>query len=229
LQALVSFLGLTAHGALSVIDKPCVVPIARDHRLFYFINTLSIAASAIETTICLVTRQPIPTGPEAGISLDCEAVPLTVRLHASASAFLTALQGGAPAGIRLNIIERPPLDPNLTKTMGLASVLRAMFVPHFVMFIEAYKDWLINNVNKDRYKWPAELSFAVVIRDAISHNGIQIRSKKNDSVSWHGITYSAANTGRDPFSSGDLAFGDLVLLMLDAGRRLDEAGCPIIA
>ena len=214
-----------------MLEGPCDVLLKQGDRLYNTINNIAISASALAISMAVIRNETPPETGHAGIG--CLGRPdLFVKLPASMAAFRAAFQDRRPDFIHFEIAEgsglMAPYDgKGFHQTYGFKGTNRAMFFPHFVDFIERYKDWIYNNISGDRYQLPSEMCFALVIRDAISHNGIDIWNKK-ESVTWGARTYSAKDNGRDPFLTNELALGDLVLLMIEVSILLNDAKCPVL-
>ncbi|MCS3729223.1 hypothetical protein [Bradyrhizobium betae] len=108
---------------------------------------------------------------------------------------------------------------------GLASIYISILAPIFVQFFESYNDWLYQK-HKHPDNWPEVWRFGRIVRNAIAHGGkIDVRQKEAP-ASWRGLSYSAADNGRDIVSRvGDLATGDVFTLMIEMSEELDNQGC----
>jgi hypothetical protein len=108
----------------------------------------------------------------------------------------------------------------------LDQMIGALFVLHF----ETCRDWLEANNYNDTTAWPMRIDFARTVRNAVSHAGqLEIRKTKRGNVyrtvTWHGLSYSIADHGRQILGS-DLYGPDLVALMLDVDDELVVLGAP---
>jgi hypothetical protein len=101
-----------------------------------------------------------------------------------------------------------------------------IILPFFVEFYEDYRPWLSLNVS--RAAWPSVWQFGCLVRNTASHGGgkLHIDDPAFAPVTWHSLTYGPPENGRQIFG-GDLAFGDIFLLMLEMNDALDHLGCPM--
>jgi hypothetical protein len=141
-----------------------------------------------------------------------------------------AIAGGRPNAIEVVLCPleealRPFTIPSVT-TGGLQNVLFAVCQPIFLMFFERYNVWLTDNLG-DAVNWPMTLNFARVVRNAIAHGAISIRSRAAPPVSWKALSYSYADSGRRIIGT-DLNVADLIGLMLEADEELSRIGVPIL-
>ena len=104
----------------------------------------------------------------------------------------------------------------ISRGFALASLLTLTASPVFAQF----------NLG-DAVNWPPTLNFARVVRNAIAHGKINIRNPNAPPVTWRGLTYSYADSGKDVITQ-DFGLGDLVGLMLDANDELDAMGAPTL-
>ncbi|MEA2876144.1 MAG: hypothetical protein QOF14_1340 [Hyphomicrobiales bacterium] len=202
-----------------MIEGPCIFILKPGDRLFASLHSIVFVTSAIAISAATVCGVAAPTKGQAPFV--CLAKPfLLVKLPCSTLAFQQWIYEEPPS-FHLEIAD----GTNAPDPGKLSSAARALLFPHFVEFFERHKNWMHQNIHKDRYRWPTELCFASIVRDAISHNNIRIRNK-NETVSWGIRTYSAADNDRDPFENGELGLGDLILLMAEMSLRLNDLKCP---
>lgn len=156
----------------------------------------------------------------------CKQFTLKIR-HPTGGLLETALAGQPIKVLPLEIITEPLTQMrNSVSTPAFQEIITNAISPIFVSYYENQKPWLEANVSNDTYQWPQEWNFARIVRNAASHSGtLDWRNPKAKSISWHHITYSAADKGRR-IVGGDLILGDLLLLMLEMDRALDRLGCP---
>jgi hypothetical protein len=112
---------------------------------------------------------------------------------------------------------------------------RLIAMGSFVTFYENYRPWLeyhavtnfaANKGNAFRY-WPTAWQMGRVVRNAMSHGGcIAWKDKRLPPVTWEGLTYSPADHGRKIFEL-DLTLADLILLLIEMGKALDQLGSPL--
>lgn len=133
------------------------------------------------------------------------------------------------------IIEKTDLDldglPGLKGSKaftapGFIRTLNHLMGPIFIMFFEAYNDWL-DKVLGDAVNWPPTLNFARVIRNCAAHHSIKIRNPGAPAVTWRTMSYGYKDNGRNVIAE-DFELGDLVALMLDVDAELDALGAPIL-
>ena len=92
----------------------------------------------------------------------------------------------------------------------------------FVMYYERFIDWAKQQAAHNIANLEATWGFGRVVRNAIGHAGrITINDKSFAPVSWGGLTYGPAQHGR-PIIGPDLHAPDIMILMLDMDRALDE-------
>lgn len=141
-----------------------------------------------------------------------------------------AMKGEVPDIIDVGLIALEDAQSDLvgeaTTTSGFNHVLGHLVKPVFLAFFERYNVWLTENLG-DAVNWPATLNFARVVRNAIAHGSINIRTPSTPPVVWRGLSYSHADSGRDIFSS-DIGPTDLIGLMIEADWELDAISAPIL-
>lgn len=90
----------------------------------------------------------------------------------------------------------------------------------FLYFYETNKDSFVATFGSDRSAWPMVLRFATVIRNACSHDGkISITNPNAPAATWNGLSYSAADNGKE-ILFGELATADLIVLMHEVSALL---------
>lgn len=206
----------------SIVLKP-------DGRLFEPINDLLIIITAIGNALSQVSEGAI----HLQLENNAELVPAEFEygiVLPTGKALRVAVAGNKPDSIEivLSCIEqaRKPFEIPSVSTNGLQTVIMAVGQPIFLMFFERYNVWLNDNLG-DAVNWPMTLNFARVVRNAIAHGKINIRAKSAPAVTWKGLSYSHADSGRTIIGT-DLNLGDLVGLMIECDEELDRIGAPIL-
>lgn len=108
--------------------------------------------------------------------------------------------------------------PDLPPFAGIAATTQAIGQAIFVAFWETNKQLIIQR-HGHRRNWPMVLQFANVIRDAFSHGGTIAMFAHIPAVTHFGLTYSAADNGRQVLHN-DLSLADIFLLMIDADAAI---------
>ena len=94
----------------------------------------------------------------------------------------------------------------------------------FVIYYENFIGWVKAQASYNIAKFEPTWAFGRVVRNAIGHAGkIAINDKNFASVEWGGIKYGPPENGRMVIGN-DLQAPDLVVLMLDMDRALEEMG-----
>jgi hypothetical protein len=94
----------------------------------------------------------------------------------------------------------------------------------FVLYYEQFADWVKAQAGCDIGKLHPVWGFGRVVRNAIGHAGVvSINDQNFKPVKWEGLTYGPAQNGR-AIIGPDLHAPDLILLMLDMDRALDQMG-----
>lgn len=97
----------------------------------------------------------------------------------------------------------------------------------FASFYHRYNDWLHKNVSKRPSEWPDVLQFARLVRNAIAHDGrTRIRGEREVGARWHHLDYGPERDG-ERIIGPVLSAGDLLILMVEASRKLDSLLAPI--
>jgi hypothetical protein len=111
----------------------------------------------------------------------------------------------ASVPLKLGIFERP-----------LVALGQSMIVNYF----ERECPQIEARYNTDRARWPADWNFARIIRNSAAHNNeVVFSNPKAAPVTWHGLTYSPADNGRQVLHV-DLWPADLIYLMTDLDALL---------
>jgi hypothetical protein len=100
-----------------------------------------------------------------------------------------------------------------------------ILIPFFVEFFEEARPWLDANEGRDFIAWPNIWQFGRLVRNAASHNRLSFNDPKLAPVTWHKLTYGRSQHGRAIFGK-DLAFADLLVLMIVMSDSLDALGAP---
>lgn len=113
-----------------------------------------------------------------------------------------------------------PLDSANTRYVSQPSLLQQKIIGSaFVHFFELIRDKIETKYSSNTLKWPDDLNFARVIRNAYSHGGnIHFLSPTAGAVSWRGLTYSPSNNGKSIHT--DLYVGEIIELMKDIEIRI---------
>jgi hypothetical protein len=89
-------------------------------------------------------------------------------------------------------------------------------------------DFIKSLYGTDQAAWPPFIRFLWVVRNAIAHSGgvITLRNPKLPPAVWGHLSYDFNDFGK-PIIGGDLGFGDLLLLLIEFGRELDQLAAPV--
>lgn len=100
--------------------------------------------------------------------------------------------------------------------------------PIFVEYYETHRSWLEERGMKIS-DWPTSIAFGRVIRNAMSHgNKIKMTDKKQKPVNWRSLKYDISDHDKAVYGVGcDLFILEVILLMFDMSKELDDLGCPI--
>lgn len=113
---------------------------------------------------------------------------------------------------------------NLNHSFG--SIITSVMSGLFVRYYESHQQW-IRDRQTTHLDWPPSLAFGRVIRNAVAHGGRVAESSDRTVVSWHGMTLSKRDNGTPVIGNAGLGpIADLLLLMFDMSRELDQLGCP---
>lgn len=203
-----------------------VLRLTSEHRLFGHITTLLIVNAAIAKAFTITAGIPLDWNVGDYANFQSTQFPqLEVRLPL-VGPIEEAIIDRVPNSLEIAV--GPSTDPASPRTIGSHQRLfNSIIAPVFVEFFEGNTLWLSENVNSDKSKWPEILSFARVVRNAISHSGnITIDNANAIPVSWYRLTYGPEQNKRKIIGM-DLTFADLLVLMLEVSEALDQLGCPV--
>ena len=199
------------------------IRIEQSSRLFEPINDLLIILTAIGYAMSQMGEGAVHLHDESNARLVPEAFDFGLVVP-TGKALKIAIAGGRPNAIEIVLCPleeaRLPFTIPSVSTSGLQSVIFAVGQPIFLMFFERYNVWLTDNLG-DATNWPMTLNFARVVRNAIAHGKINIRSKAAPAVSWKSLSYSHADSGRQIIGT-DMNIADLIGLMLEADEELSR-------
>ena len=136
-----------------------------------------------------------------------------------------------PRGFQLIFSSKPssPSGPQIGPTMfGYKSTTMAITMAIYVAFYERYKEWIEQKFGRDKKAWPPFFNFTRTIRNFIVHHDgkVHFENPKAAAVTWHHITYSPADMGKQAAGHGHISVGDIIVLLVEFGDQLDNAGCP---
>ena len=123
-----------------------------------------------------------------------------------------------------------PLNPNETQTVvrGYGRNVLEAITPVYVDFFEKHRRWLKAKFGGDANAWPPLFNFSRAIRNFISHRSgcVDFENMKAPPVTWHHLTYSPADMGKQVIGS-DFDLADLIVLLFEVSDELDSLGCPL--
>jgi hypothetical protein len=209
---------------MTYLNGDVLVPIGK-HRLHPYLSNLLIVTAGIGKALNL-TANVYPHGDFSWFN--SRQFPVTVVLPMS---------GTIEAALQQQRIDVFPVSFVPVRTQGAfglgldSKVSNSIFVdtivPVFTTFFEDNVEWLQENVNRDKTKWPGVMGFARVVRNAIAHGGsININDPAATPATWHHLSYGHAQNGQRIIGT-ELIFGDIMILMFELSDELDRRGCPI--
>jgi hypothetical protein len=143
----------------------------------------------------------------------------------------SALVGRPPPAIEIGIMRdaaanQKELPDARLKTDGLRPVAAHLVSPILLMFFERYMEWLKANLG-DVADWPDTLNFARFVRNTIAHGKIRVLNPRAADVQWRDLRYGYTNNGAQVIGK-DIQMGEMLALMFDTSKALDEIGAPIL-
>jgi len=119
----------------------------------------------------------------------------------------------------------PQLGPIV---FGYKGATLAVVTSLYVTFFEQHREWLRATYGSDTKKWPGFFNFARTIRNFIVHHDgrVHFENPKAASVQWHHLSYSPADEGKQAVGHNYISVGDMLVLTIELGDALDQAGCP---
>lgn len=197
------------------------------HRLLDPLNQLSIltASMCIASSYFVDGHVSIKEGDF--LAAESKQFPLDIRLILNGPIQL-ALEGRIPSIIEIGFHKTARTKNTYSKyTPGFKDVILNVVSPIFVNFYENSKPFLETTFGSNPAQWPELWNFARVVRNACSHGGkLSITNAKSRQVAWHHLMYEKSMNGQQ-IVGGDLAFGDLLVLMFELSDDLDQQGCPV--
>ena len=203
---------------------------AKGDRLYPHIYNILIVQSAIAHASKALIERPEGWNSEGNAYWLSKVYPKDLIVNVDAP-FRHAMHDIEPDHIGIILVEKGTIkkvDPDgpIVATKAFSGVFQHITEPVFLAFFERYNVWLKKNLG-DAEKWPPTLNFARVIRNAVAHGAIDIRSAKTAAATWNGLSYSHADNGRTIIGS-DLGSSDLAGLMFDVDDELNKLGVPIL-
>jgi len=194
-----------------------IIRIEPNDRLFDPLFKFLVIQSSFTIACAVIIGQEVHA--RSNHEMDCHVLDLTVRLPLR-KAMQLAIDERTPSVIEFEL--RPKAELQGRKAAEVGTFLPYLVTPILVEFVEAHKQWLFDRYD-DWRKFPPTAAFAYQVRNSIAHLGVRIHGA--GAVSWYGLSYSAADNGR-PVIGHDLSTADVLVLMLEFSKELDEAGCP---
>jgi hypothetical protein len=114
---------------------------------------------------------------------------------------------------------------NRVGDINLHKIEMKIIIPHFVEFYESSRPWLDANLSRNFTRWPNVWQFGRIIRNAASHNSVNIDDDNFQPVTWHGQTYGPTQN-RKPIFETDWTLCDLLILMFEMNDALDQLDRP---
>lgn len=112
-------------------------------------------------------------------------------------------------------------DPRLAEVNVNAFAFK-LLTPFFTEFYENHVPLIREKFSGNPAEWPGVWNFARVIRNAIAHGGsLAIDSPNAPVARWQSLVYGHEQNGRAIFGT-DIAVGDLLILMFELSKQLDE-------
>jgi hypothetical protein len=196
------------------------------HRLHDRLSNLLVLITSITLAIKAFSGHSIDWKPDSSVGMECNAFNLKIHF-ALVGPVEAILNNQRLERIELAVQEIPSKPVPQGEPVRVIDIFSLAMEPIFVEFFETHRPWLEANVGSVN-KWPSTLSFARVIRNAMSHGGsLKMSDKKAQSVKWRHLTYTDADDGKRVYGLGpDLFVSDILFLMFDASDELDALGCP---
>lgn len=212
---------------VSLIGKHTVV---NGNRLFEPLNDLTIVLAAIAHASSFLRGRSTHTEAKPVMRINARllghafAIPLRGPLE-------VVLNDTTPTKIEIGIVplarQDQPLEGTVVaSTTGLGNALHHIVSSIFLSFFERYNVWLRTNVG-EAVNWPMTLNFARIVRNAIAHGMIDIRNQNSPPVTWHGLSYSYVDRGKEIIGI-DLRIGEILGLMFEVNEELDRLGVPTL-
>jgi hypothetical protein len=191
-------------------------------RMFDPLFKFLVIQSSFSLAHALMARGTTKYRAGARQTMECHAVDLEAHLPLR-EPMQWAIGGQTPSVIEFELKSKVATPADYKKVAELGKFLPYLVTPILMEFFEAHKQWLI-----DRYggwkRLPPVAAFVHQLRNSIAHRGVRIDDPRMI-VSWRGLNYSALDNGRSTIGH-DLSTADVLVLMRDFSKELDEAGCP---
>jgi hypothetical protein len=166
----------------------------------------------------LLDAAPIMLIGRCGINImvpDCEVF-VAIALHGRE----------APVWMALTTRGQPTTPPGwvVRNNAYLRTVTDDSACAQFILYYEAYGEWVKSQAAHDTSRLPPVWGFARLVRNAIGHgNQVTINNLKAPDLSWRGITYGPSSNGRKIFEA-DFTVVELYILMIDMDAELQKLG-----
>jgi hypothetical protein len=197
-------------------------------RLFQPLLTLMTAFDALGiATECMKTGVLNPT--PGNVAIEAHQFGLWIKFSAlKPTEAMTKTT--TPTGFQFIFAKDPGKSgPQIGPTMsGYKSTLMAITTAIYVTVYEQHRKWVRQTFGADPNAWPPLFNFARAIRNFIVHHDGKVHFDNPNAapVTWHHLTYSPADEGKQAVGHGYVSVGDLIVLLVEYGDAFDSAGCP---
>lgn len=199
-------------------------------RLHQPLSNLMLFQQSIITAVETVTGRPARGKPRSeGDKVGVLSRVANMKIDFPAFGPLEDVIAGKPVkGFRVLFSPGVPPEADVINMAEFPDYFDQMISAIFVLHFENCRSWLDQNGLADTTTWPMSIDFARTVRNALAHGGkLEIRPTKTGkvyrTVSWHGLSYSISDHGRQILGT-DLYGPDLVALMLDVDDDLVALG-----
>ncbi len=192
-----------------------------EHRLHSALSTIFMTFASVVTALNVrSSRGVLSWTPETSWTL--ESALFNIEIHMPLVDPVSWIcQEREPEKIELQLYAKR----NQPGDIDLHRIEMKIIIPHLIEFYENCKPWLDANLGRDFTRWPNVWQFARIIRNAASHNSVNIDDVNFQPVTWHGQTYGRTQN-KKPIFETDWTLCDLLILMFEMNDALDQLGCP---
>ena len=213
--------GMAIHPT-SILEFPLNTPIACLGRLEKPMRQICISIDAMVFAIHLFKNGEPPEVGSAPIILRGSfpiflATPTGVHLKA-------AIEESTLPPVEVALIEaagNAPSVPPSGNMSNFASVTTNAVSQCFVTFYEAYCPLIREASGHNRDKWHQTWQFSRIIRNAITHDKLNIKDPKHPIISWHHFSYGPESDGKDIIGR-EIFAPDIIFLMIEMEIALCE-------
>jgi hypothetical protein len=203
-------------------------------RLYEPIRNICLTLDAFSFASCALNNQPVPEHTEReGGHITHGNLPISV-VTPFGSTFSAGLFGRDEPPIWIGLQTREAAQASWDKAQRpgghsgnfgrIKQFMNDSAAAQFVMYYENFFPWVKEQAGGNIGRLEPTWGFGRVVRNAIGHaRKIAINDRNFAPVEWGGLRYGPSENGREVIGE-DLHAGDLVVLMVDMDRALDEMG-----